>query len=147
MITRETIYAALFTTIQTALQATGVVVTIERKLRHWTDVRPTEQPYVGVVQGNQRPTVTQRRPTVWNLEAQVYIYTHRESTDEIPATQLNRVLDEIEKLFLPSQDKSYVQTLGLANVQNAWLSGAIETDEGLLGDQAVAIVPIEILVL
>jgi hypothetical protein len=31
-------------------------------------------------------------------------------------------------------------------VKHCWISGAIETDEGVLGGQAVAIVPIEILV-
>ena len=41
-----------------------------------------------------------------------------------------------------------VQDLGLPTmVQHASIAGKIETDEGVLGDQAVAIIPVEILCL
>jgi len=30
-------------------------------------------------------------------------------------------------------------------VQHAYIAGKVETDEGVLGDQAIAIVPVEIL--
>ena len=41
-----------------------------------------------------------------------------------------------------------VQDLGLpAMVQHASIAGKIETDEGALGDQAIAIIPVEILCL
>ena len=41
-----------------------------------------------------------------------------------------------------------IQNLGLpAMVQHAYIVGKVETDEGVLGDQAIAIVPVEILCL
>jgi len=41
-----------------------------------------------------------------------------------------------------------LQDLGLANlVRHARIEGRIETDEGVLGDQAVAVIPVEILCL
>ena len=39
-----------------------------------------------------------------------------------------------------------IQNLGLPTmVQHAYIQGKVETDEGVLGDQAVAIIPSEIL--
>jgi len=39
-----------------------------------------------------------------------------------------------------------IQNLGLPTmVQHAYIQGKVETDEGVLGDQAVAVIPIEIL--
>ena len=40
----------------------------------------------------------------------------------------------------------FAQILGLPEmVQHAYIAGKLETDEGILGDQAIAIVPVEIL--
>jgi len=58
---------------------------------------------------------------------------------------LNPLLDAVEAALAPSATTG-LQDLGLpAMVQHAYISGKVETDEGVLGDQAVAIVPVEIL--
>jgi hypothetical protein len=54
-------------------------------------------------------------------------------------------LDALEAALAPSPVTG-IQTLGLPGmVRHVTISGKVETDEGVLGDQAVAIVPIEIL--
>ena len=80
------------------------------------------------------------------MAREVDFYVYGQAPDELtaPATVLNPLLDAIEAALAPPAS-SNVQTLG-GLVCHAWIAGKIETDEGALGGQAVAIVPIEILV-
>jgi hypothetical protein len=62
-----------------------------------------------------------------------------------PAMLLNPLLDALEAALSPSPATG-IQNLGLpAMVQHAYIAGKIETDEGVLGDQSIAIVPVQIL--
>jgi len=82
---------------------------------------------------------------VWTLAVDLYVYAHSSDPYLAPATVLNPLLDAVESALAPSATTG-IQDLGLpAQVQHAYISGKIETDEGVLGDQAVAIVPVEIL--
>ena len=84
-------------------------------------------------------------PTAWTLYADFYIYVHSSDPYAAPATILNPLLDALERALAPSPATG-IQNLGLPlMVQHAYISGKIETDEGVLGDQAIAIVPVEIL--
>ena len=84
-------------------------------------------------------------PTVWTLYADFYIYVHSSDHYAAPATVLNPLLDALERALAPSSATG-IQHLGLPLlVQHAYIAGKIETDEGILGDQAIAIVPVEIL--
>lgn len=141
---REEIYAALFNHVSSV---PGIVVA-ERRLRHWNDVKSIEQPYLCVAQGNQ--TATQGNPVKglyakWILEADIYVYVQT-TGKQIPGTVINPILDAIESALAPPfPDINKCQTLnGL--VEHCWIEGTIETDEGTLGDQAVAIIPVVILV-
>ena len=138
---REALAIALFNLIKTP----SALVTTSRRLRHWADVPGEDQPAMFQAQGKESiDTAAQKMggPNVHRLEFSVYIYTH--STDlTIPsASLLNPILDAIEKALTPTPGTK--QTLG-GLAQHAFISGSIETDEGVLGDQAVAIIPIEIL--
>jgi hypothetical protein len=58
---------------------------------------------------------------------------------------LNPLLDSLEAALAPSPATG-IQNLGLPTmVQHVYIQGKIETDEGVLGDQAIAVIPIEIL--
>src|SRR5207253_3314956 len=62
MISREPIYAALFDLIESA----GAFVTAERRLRHWSDVAPAEQPALFQSQKSEVGAVKALgAPTVW----------------------------------------------------------------------------------
>ena len=142
MINREPIYAALFGLIGAAAD----FAVVNRRLRHWSDVSPAEQPALFMAQKIETASIkTLGAPTVWTLSVDLYLYAHSSDPYLAPATVLNPLLDAVEAALAPSAATG-IQDLGLpTQVQHAYISGKIETDEGVLGDQAVAIVPVEIL--
>lgn len=137
---REPIYDALFAT----LSGTAAFVTASRRLRHWSDVGPAEQPALFVVQKSETAQRRKGLPPKWTLAVDVFVYAHAPDDVTAPTTALNPLLDAIEAVLAPA-DPTATQTLG-GVVEHAWIAGKIETDEGVLGGQAVAIIPVEILV-
>ena len=135
---REPIYSALFAEVAAAAN----FVTVSRRLRHWSDVGPAEQPALFQAQKGETAKRMRGLPPRWTLEVDLFVYA--QSPDELtaPATVLNPLIDAIETALAP---QGAVQTLG-GLASHAWIAGKIETDEGVLGGQAVAIVPIEIVV-
>jgi hypothetical protein len=144
MITREPIYAALFALVADATN----FVTTSRRLRHWSSLTPAEQPALLMRQKAELATVaTLGAPSVWTLVVELYVYAHASDPYVAPATVLNPLVDGVEAALAPSPATG-VQNLGLpAAVQHAYIAGKILTDEGVLRDQAVAIIPVEILCL
>jgi hypothetical protein len=141
-VNREAIYAALFARIA----ALPGLVTAGRRLKHWHDVPPSLQPALFMVQKRERPSQQRGLPTTWVLAVDLYLYSHGGADpNAVPAQALNALLDGLEAALAPDP-ASGLQTLG-GLVDHAWIDpGGIETDEGVLGDQAVAIVPIQIMV-
>src|SRR5258708_5287229 len=144
MINREPIYAALFGLLESAADFTIA----GRRLRHWSDVSPAEQPALFMAQKTETANIkTLGAPTVWTLSLDLYLYAHSSDPYLAPATVLNPLLDAVDAALAP-QAATGVQDLGQPRmVQHAYIAGKIETDEGVLGDQAVAIVPVAILCL
>ena len=144
MIAREPIYAALFELVAGA----AGFVTAERRLRHWSDVAPAEQPALFMTQKSEAAAVKALgAPLVWTLNVELYLYAHSSDPQLSPATVLNPLIDAVEAALAPAPTTG-LQNLGLAAmVQHAMIAGKIETEEGVLGDQAIAIIPIEILCL
>ncbi|MGA8380853.1 MAG: hypothetical protein WB710_06970 [Stellaceae bacterium] len=142
MIIREAIYAALWTLGSGA----GSFASANRRLRHWADVAPAEQPALFMSEkGGHAQVKKLGAPIVWTLFADFYIYVHSSDPYAAPATIINPLLDALERALAPSAATG-LQNLGLPlMVQHAYIAGKIETDEGILGDQAIAIIPIEIL--
>jgi len=136
--TREPIYAALFA----LLSGAAPFATASRRLRHWSDVGPAEQPALFVVQKSETAERKVGLPARWRASVDVYVYAHAPDDQTAPATVLNPLLDAVETALAP---QGAVQTLG-GLAAHAWIAGKIETDEGVLGGQTVAIVPVEILV-
>jgi hypothetical protein len=141
MITREPIYLALYTLLQTI----SGFITISRRLKHWADVGQAEQPAIFIIQKNEVPIQARGIPTAWKLNLELYVYVNSgDDPAESPAKILNPLIDAIETLFPASDEDAPIQTLG-GLVSHAWISGTIETSEGVLGQQEVAIIPIEVL--
>lgn len=136
---RETIYAALFA----LLAASGEYVTTSRRLLHWNDVSARQQPALFMAQRNEIPTTVRGQPAKWVLNVDVYIYCRTDGGLD-PGPIINPLIDAIEDALAPNQIEN-VQTLG-GLVHWCRIDGAIETDEGTLGDQSVAIIPVSILV-
>lgn len=134
---RETIYSTLFNKLVTA---TGVI-TSSRILKMYTEVDPKDQPALFQIQVSETPTQQKTMPVKWTLNVDVYLYIHRGGDPKvIPSQKINEMLDAIEYALRP--DAQGFQTLG-GLVSHCWISGKIQTSEGILGEQEVAIIPIE----
>ena len=142
MINREAIYSALWSLAAGAASFASV----NRRLRHWSDVAPVERPALFMSEkGGHAAIKALGAPTVWTLYVDFYIYVHSSDPYTAPAAILNPLLDALEAALAPVAATG-IQNLGLPGmVSHAYIAGKIETDEGILGDQAVAIVPVEIL--
>lgn len=137
MINRAAIYAALWA----HLNNIAGFATYERRLRHWSDVSGTEMPYLAMAQTNQSAQTVKGTPTIWTLGGDLWIYV-RTDGNQVPADIMNPLLDAVEASIAPGTNAT-TQTLG-GVVSHCWIEGEIQTDEGTLGDIAVARVPIRI---
>ena len=142
-ISREPIRLALLALLAPA----AGFVTVGGRLRHWSEVAAADQPALFLAKGAEEAVTDSRAFGLfvkWRLKFDVYIYAKAPGTDPLssPASVLNPLLDAVEKAMEPKipDDK---QTLG-GLVTHAFISGQVETDEGLLGDQGYAIVPVEV---
>ena len=143
---REEIYSALFTLLQ---QVTGVP-TCSRHLLHWSDVAPAAQPALYLTAVGEGWERIHGLPPKRTLRARVWLYTY--SSPDLataPSTQINELLDAIEAALAPTEPSpvglGMVQTLG-GLAYHCWIVGNIETDEGLLGPQAVCVITIHIMI-
>lgn len=137
---REAIYSALFAKVS----ASSAFVTASRRLRHWSDVGPAEQPALFMVQKSETAQRTKGLPPKWTFSVELFVYVHAPDDLSPPASSLNPLIDAIEAVLAPTVTADN-QTLG-GLVDHAWIAGRIETDEGALGGQGVAIIPLNIIV-
>ncbi len=137
---REDIHAALFA----RLSAVPGFVTASRRLKHWSDTPSGEQP--ALFQAHRTESVQPRHglPSLVTLDFDLYLYAKAADKSASPSSILNPLLDAVTAALAPDNPIDTAQTLG-GTVAHCWIEGAIETDEGTLGDQAVAIVPVRIL--
>ncbi len=135
---------AALTALYTLLQGIPGIMTFSRRLLHWSQTEPEFQPAIFVTAGDQVPDQKgSGLPPIWRWNVKVYVYVYDADQNGTPAIALNEILDAIDTILKPSKPTDK-QTLSGTCV-HCWIAGAVETDEGLLGDQAVAIVPLEIL--
>jgi hypothetical protein len=143
LIEREGVYAALWDLVSKA----ATFATSSRRLRHWADVSPAEQPALFMAQKRNIGATHQgavNAPIVWTLEAEFYIYVHTDDPYAAPAMLLNPLIDAVE-LALAPDPWTGTQNLGLPEiVQWVRIHGNIDTAEGVLGDQELAVIPVEI---
>jgi len=136
---REAIYAALFAMVSPL----DGLVTVSRRLRHWSDVPSSETPALFQAQGKQsvaRPAAN-GLPSKYELDATIYVYVN--TVDQVPGTVLNPIVDAITQIFDPNPVGAPQMLGGL--VQWARVEGTIETSEGTLGDVEVCMIPIRML--
>ena len=140
---REALYAGLFT----QLSAINGFVTTSRILKHWTDMQSGDmQPALFQAQTREVAITTTGLPTKWECHVELYVYVR---TDGItpPSSIMNPLIDAITAVINQRSVITGKNDLGgIAGVEWARIDGEIETDEGKLGTQAVAIIPVLILV-
>ncbi|HEX7732424.1 MAG TPA: hypothetical protein VF415_07235 [Rhodanobacter sp.] len=135
---RESIYAALFA----LLQQVPDLKTCSRRLVNAQDVQPESFPAAYQVQEKQTARYQGVMATRATLRCSWLFYVYSSDPDAALSPQLNAMVDAACALLAPTPPTS-PNTLG-GLVEYAAVSGDIEIFEGVLGDRAIAIVPIEI---
>lgn len=142
MINRENIFNELLNQLSSVYNFN----TVSRRLKHWQDVPVAQMPALFLAQQHETVTQTTRQPAILTLHSEIYIYVSTGTSQTInPFSILNPIVDAITNLFTASNYQNGNNSLnGL--VHTCKLSGTIETDGGILGNIAVAIIPLEIIV-
>lgn len=141
-VVRESVYAALFAAATAGMTAAGVKV-VSRRLKHWSDVPGESQPAVYMLQRTE--SVTPETPgglAYWTFRVDFYIYVWT-APEKDPGPVINPLVDLLYNNFIAAQDSDGSVTLG-GLVLDAYIDGTMETSEGCLGDQEVAIVPVTV---
>lgn len=136
--TREAVYAALFAKLQTL----PGLVTVSRRLQNVQDVQPESFPAAFQLQGEQQSKFSGNTPTVFTWKADWLLYVHDDDPDSAPSIQLNQLIEAASALLNPSPATNR-QTLG-GLVEYCAIDGNIQVFEGVLGNRAVAVLPITI---
>lgn len=150
---RETIYSAIFA----LFSSVAVFNTAGRKVVTWSDVDPERQPALFMAQTGENAARTKGLPTKWTLTVKFYLYCHSGGDHSPVGPIINPLLDAITALVETKANPAganlprvplapgETNTLGIPGVSHCWIEGTIETDEGALGNQGVAIIPLNIL--
>jgi hypothetical protein len=145
-VTFEQIDAALFALL---LTATPAWVTSSRRLQNYNEVSAESQPALFLASGDLDPKLggdarVPGMPYRWKLHRKIWIYANAGNDDTlIPSSLINPLLNSVLNVLKPTTPGERLTLSGL--VYHCYLAGRIQTDEGLLGPQAVAVLPIEIL--
>lgn len=137
----EPIYEAL----RLRLASLEGVKTVSRRMQHWTAVAPADHPAIFTAQVSEAPENVKGQPPRWRLKVDVYVYVHvGNSTKAVPATALNTILRDVRGLFVVNPVTGVPEGFnGLCS--HVWIAGEVELFDGVLGAQAVAVIPVEVL--
>lgn len=142
---RETIYAKLFSLLQTAYAWKST----SRRLRLWTDVDPSDQPAMFLRQLSEPADQHAGSGlTRWLLKSQVWIYMQAApNADEIgnwPSQAFNPVVDAVDRVLaapIPGEGQNLSSVNGgVPVVENVWIDGPILEDDPVAPDQQIVIV-------
>lgn len=118
--------------------------TTGRDLEHWSQNRP--QPALYVVDAEEEfPDSAYNMPRTITMAAEIWVYTKGdERPDKSRPKALNALLDAIETVLEPSPATG-MQTLG-GTVEHCWFEGRLDKAPGHTDGQAVAVIPVKMLV-
>ncbi len=141
---RETIQAALFAHLTS--NATGLtdIKIASRRLKAPQDVGAGNCPAIFQIYKGETVEWTGTQPLKRTMHLDLVLYVHSGDKSFATSSLLNPMLDAIERSF-GAHDPARVLTLG-GLAHRVTINGRIETDEGLLGEYAYAVVPVDILI-
>lgn len=142
---------AIWDALEARLATVAGLQTCSQKLVIFTDCPPQDQPALYIQPGSQSAESQPGKPTVWTLNADVMLYVYEES-DTGPSGTLQTLLDRIEAALEAQPGERNPASLRPGNSFATTLGGlvaavriqSIETDEGALGPQAVAVISIQL---
>lgn len=149
LMTRETIYAALFTFwANLTVGGSPAFKTATRSAKVWENVASEDQPALLQLQRTESVNKPRGLPAKWTLSIDLYLYVHTNQIND-PATTssqlLNPLMDAIESALVIDDLSNDACTLG-GLVSHCFIDGTVEVFEGNLGDEAVMIIPITVVV-
>jgi hypothetical protein len=138
---RNEILDALFARLIAAPGLAGVLKTTGKNhLKLPKDVPHDKQPALFLVDTTSDPKGGWNQANAWELHYRLYLYARGAKNDGGAQAQRNALMDAVDQA-LKGPPPTGRQTLG-GLVYEARISGQPETDEGVLGEQAVAWMPI-----
>ena len=151
-INREVIWAALFAWL--VAQLDSKFTSMGRKHVMPPDLVPADQPALFQVALKEIhiPSKPPGAPSKLQLKGALIVYCFNESPEEdigqektLEETILNGLLEGIDAAFVPDNLSTGKFTIG-GLVAHCWIEGDTDIDPGILGPQAAAILPVNILV-
>ncbi len=141
---RSSLNTSLLAYLLAAPGLAGVVKTAADHLLHWKDLQHLGKcPALLVPHAEDSdPAGTWGKPNAWHLTFNVRLYTYTGRVDGSAGHQLDALIDAIDAALEPEK-LSHRQTLGGA-VWDCRISGKVESDGGVLGGQATALIPVTI---
>jgi hypothetical protein len=141
---RDGILNALFSLLKTKLGSN--VTTIGRRHMMPPTLTSAMQPALFVVQGGEfrepHPRGTGGKIT---LQVLLVAYCYDNGSNVDGSTKLNILIGQIEDALAPPDGSTLVQDLG-GKAYHCWIDGEADIDPGVFGQQAVAVIPVRILV-
>jgi hypothetical protein len=137
---REDISVAAFKLLKTIPQEVGVQ-TFSRRYVSSADLGAVQMPAVFFLVKAEHAQPPMHGLQRWKMDAYIFAFISTNDVDSEPETQLNVILDAIEKAIAP--DSTGKQTLG-GLVYDFRINGTIERDPGFISGVGAAAVPIEI---
>lgn len=137
---REDISVAAFTLLQ-QIPAEAGVQTFSRRHVTSADLGSVEMPAVIFLVKAEHAQPPMHGLQRWKIDAYIFVFISTNDVDVEPETQLNVILDALEKAIAP--DTTGKQTLG-GLVYDFRINGTIERDPGFISGVGAAAIPIEI---
>ena len=119
---REAIYSALFALLNGNIAGVNYY---SRRISSFSQIDGTTLPALFLNEvGEQYSQWPLKAPSKVELLAQCWIYTRVELAEDIPATEINNIMDALESTIAPNSPMVPVQTLG-GLVQHTWIEGRV----------------------
>lgn len=141
---REAIQAALFARVAGNGCGPSDFRLASRRLKSPQEVGPGNCPALFQIYKGETVAWSGAQPLKRVMHLDLVIYVHSGDKSFPTSSLLNPLLDGLETLF-GAGDPEPSETLG-GLVKRVTINGRIETDEGLLGEYAYAVVPVDIIV-
>jgi hypothetical protein len=141
---RESVQAALFAHLAGNEAGLSDIKTMSRRLKAPQEVGAGNCPALFQIYKGETVEWSGRQPLKRVMHLDLVLYAHSGDKSFPTSSLLNPLLDALETAF-GADDPDCTLTLG-GLARRVSINGRIETDEGLLGEYAYAIVPVEILI-
>jgi hypothetical protein len=143
---RATVMNAFVNLFQVGGGPIAPFVSVSRRLEHWDDVTPSDQPALYVIKHSE--DVVRRKEnlpsvTTFKITLMIYIRTGDDQTS-VPAETVDTILDAIDTALTPDIMTNRLTLGGL--VSHAFISGEIRIEPGDIDGQGIIIVPVDIMV-